>query len=109
MTISKLDKVKSILQLPLICPCCSKPMKKKILDKKMYFIHKMCFDCVIDEDTKLIREGKYEEHAKNIINQNIKSYIEDLKGMFQEFILDDNIVNDFVTEAGDIYRSRLFK
>jgi hypothetical protein len=63
-TISKLDSVKKILQLPLVCPKCSKHMKNFEMNRKMYSIHKMCYDCVIEFETELKRLGKYREYEK---------------------------------------------
>ena len=40
MTITKLDLVKSTLQMPLTCPECKRAMNKGRSDKHMYGIHK---------------------------------------------------------------------
>jgi hypothetical protein len=101
MTISKLDLVKKLLQTPLTCPNCGKAMKKKQLDPKMYSIHKKCFDCVIEFETKLRLEGKYEEYASNLMSGNIRSYVDDLEQMFEEFMNENNSEN-IVTENGEI-------
>jgi CxxC motif-containing protein (DUF1111 family) len=100
MTISKLDGVKKLMQLPLACPCCGNAMKKSTLDGKMYFIHKKCFDCVIEFETKLRQEGKYEEYEKQMINNNINAYVADLEQIFDEYLL--NSQESIVTESGDI-------
>ena len=51
-TISKLDKIKKEVFMPLSCPKCSNVMKNR-LDKPNYKIHKMCFDCVINIESEL--------------------------------------------------------
>lgn len=97
MTISKLDLVKKLLQIPLTCPKCGKAMKKKNLDTKMYSIHKQCFDCVIQTETKLRLEGKYEEYVKNMVQRNASSYISDLEQVLEDMINDtssEHIVNE---------------
>ena len=101
MTISKLDEVKSILQLPLSCPCCKKSMRKKALDKKMYSLHKKCFDCVIEYETKLRQEGKYEEYTRTLMNANIDAHLEELEQAYLEIC---NISNEegVITEDGDV-------
>jgi hypothetical protein len=65
-TYTKLDEVKKAAILPLFCPNCKSLMKKRN-DTKMYNIHKMCFDCVIDMEGKLKIEGKYNEYERNTI------------------------------------------
>ena len=101
MTVSKLDDIKKILQLPLICPKCSKHMKNFELNKKMYSIHKMCFDCVIEFETKLKMLGTYKEYERNIIDKGLDVYIKELEDFLLELALNDNN-ESFVTEAGDI-------
>ncbi len=97
MTISKLDLVKKSLQIPLTCPNCGKAMKKKVLDTKMYAIHKQCFDCVIKIETKLRLEGKYEEYVKSMVQRNVSSYVNDLEQILEDMINDttsEHIVNE---------------
>jgi hypothetical protein len=101
MTISKLDNVKKILQLPLVCPKCIKHMKNFELNRKMYSVHKMCFDCVIKYETELKRLGKYKEYEQNIMNKSLNVYIQELEDALLEIAL-NNSSESFVTEAGDI-------
>jgi hypothetical protein len=101
MTVSKLDDIKKILQLPLICPKCSKHMKNFELNRKMYSIHKMCFDCVIEFETKLKMLGTYKEYERNIIDKGLDVYIKELEDFLLELALNDNN-ESFITEAGDI-------
>jgi uncharacterized protein YlaN (UPF0358 family) len=101
MTVSKLDLVKKSLQIPLTCPHCGKSMKKKVLDTKMYAIHKECFDCVIKRETKLRLDGKYEEYVSNIVQRNAKGFIGDLEQILTELI-NDTSSDQVVTEDGEI-------
>lgn len=98
-SITKLDKFKHLISLPLTCPSCKKPMKSDDLNKKMYSIHKMCLDCVIDMEAKLKIEGKFEEYQKNILNSNKNASLEDFERALESW-LEDN--DTFVSEAGDI-------
>jgi uncharacterized protein (UPF0128 family) len=100
-TISKLDSVKKIMQLPLVCPKCSKHMKNFEMNKKMYSIHKMCYDCVIEFETELKRLGKYREYEKNMIQKGVNVYIKELEDFMLELAITDSD-ESFVTEAGDI-------
>lgn len=98
-TFSKLDLVKKSLQLPILCPHCSKPMKHN-LDKKFYFIHKHCFNCTIEHETQLRLDGKFEEYAQNLIRSNASAFIRDLEQELEEFMIAG--LETYVTEQGDI-------
>jgi hypothetical protein len=52
-------------------------------------------------ETKLKREGKYEDYAKNLIVGSIKVHIKDLEDALLELALNDSN-EGFVTESGDI-------
>ena len=99
-TITRFDELKKVLNLPLTCPSCSKAMKNDSLNKKMWSIHKKCFDCVITYETELKQQGKFEEYAKSLVSGGVKQYIKDLEDALIDF---NNEVDDqFVTEQGDI-------
>jgi len=99
-TVTRFDSLKKAINLPIACPKCSKGMKTTTLNKKMWPIHKMCFDCVITMETELKRTGGYEEYVRNVINQGIKTYIKDLEDALLDMASESN--ESFVTEAGDI-------
>lgn len=74
-----LDSVRQVLnemKMPSHCPQCKNEMKKR-LDNKMWNVHKMCFDCVVDMEAKLRYEGKFEEYAKNIMYRNASDWFKD--------------------------------
>ena len=98
-SITKLDKFKHLISLPLTCPNCKEPMKSDDLNKKMYSIHKMCLDCVIDMEAKIKIEGKFEEYQKNILNSNKNASLEEFEQALESWLLDNDT---FVSEAGDI-------
>jgi len=99
-TVTRFDELKKVINLPIACPNCNKAMKNHNLNKKMWGIHKKCFDCVIEYETELKRQGKFEEYAKNIISGGLKQYIKDLENALIDF---NNETDDqFVTEQGDI-------
>jgi hypothetical protein len=100
-TISKLDNIKKILQLPLTCPKCEEVMTNHHTNKKMYSLHKMCYSCVIEFETKLKIQGKYEEYERNIIQKGVETYIKELEDFMLELSINDS-EESFVTEAGDI-------
>lgn len=95
--ITKLDKFKELSYMPILCPQCKNTMKTGF-DKKMYHIHKKCSNCVIEFETKLKIQGKYEDYARSIINGNINHFLNE----YEQFIDDisRNINVTFVSEDG---------
>lgn len=96
---TKLDAIKKAVRMPFLCPCCSKQMKSR-LDKKMYPLHNKCFDCVVTMESQLKLDGKYEEYAKNMMNKNIITHIEEAEQFIEEFIGTQS--EGYVTEQGDV-------
>jgi hypothetical protein len=96
--ITKLDSAKKALQMPLACPKCGGPMKHH-LAQKMYKIHKMCFDCVIDYEAELRKVGLYESYEKNMMQGSMKAFARDV----EQWVFDTlSETNSFVTEQGDL-------
>ena len=101
-TISKLDKVKKEVFMPLSCPKCNKIMKKR-LDKPNYKIHKMCFDCVIEFEGRLKhKEGAYENYLKSLKNKNKLSILNQVESYLLDAINTSN--SGYVSEGGIIER-----
>jgi hypothetical protein len=100
-TVTRFDKLKKSIILPITCPKCSNAMKATSLNKKMWPIHGTCFDCVIKMETELKRQGKFEEYARNLVNRGVKTHIKDVEDLILEIALEDNN-EEFVTEQGDI-------
>jgi len=100
-TVTRFDKLKKSIILPITCPKCNKAMKATPLNKKMWPIHGTCFNCVIEMETELKRQGKFEEYARNLVNRGVKTHIKDVEDLILEIALEDNN-EEFVTEQGDI-------
>ena len=100
-TVTRLDKLKEFVLLPLTCPKCNKAIKNDKLNKKMWPIHRMCFDCVITMETELKRVGKFEEYARDLTTRGIRAHIKELEDFMLELALKSN-EESFVTEDGDI-------
>ena len=98
-SITKLDKFKHLIGLPLTCPCCKKSMKSDELNKKMYSIHKMCLDCVVEMEAKLKIEGKFDDYQKNIVNSNKNASLEDFEKALESWLEEKDT---YVSEQGDI-------
>ena len=96
--ITKLDAAKKAHLVPLLCPQCSKLMKR--VDKPYYNIHKFCLSCYAVFEDKLKAEGKYEEHFNKINNSVVDNRIEEFKQYVKERLLESN--GSFVSENGDV-------
>lgn len=90
INIPRFQEIRDMLEIPSTCPVCKRPMKKR-LDKKYYNMHKKCMDCVIEYETKLRIEGKYEEYEKQRVKENALAWLADaekekeyLKRMFSK-------------------------
>ena len=97
--ITKLDKAKKAHLMPLFCPNCNRVMKKRN-DKPFYRIHKKCFDCVIDMEIQLKKDGKWEEYERNIKNNELDNRIKEFKIYFKERMNESN--DGFISESGEL-------
>lgn len=97
--ITKLDKIKKLSVFPIACPSCKKHMKSNDINKKMYSIHGMCFDCVLEYEQKLKNEGKWDEYAKDVQNNNRNTYLEDIDAALEAWYNDKEL---HVTEDGHV-------
>lgn len=100
-TVTRLDKLKKIIVMPLTCPTCHKPMKNNPLNKKMWSIHSKCFDCVIKHETELKRLGKFDEYQQNINKQSLVYHIKEMENVLLELAMQHH-GESYVTEAGDV-------
>lgn len=98
-SITKLDRIKSLAIMPLLCPGCKKPMAVNDINKKMYGIHQMCLDCVIDMEAKIKQEGQWDEYAKNIMNSNKNASLEDFEKAVEMWMQEKDT---FVSESGEV-------
>jgi hypothetical protein len=98
-TVTKYDNLKRMVTMPLACPNCGRHMKVHEYNKKMWAIHKTCFDCVIEYETKLRQEGKFEEYQKNIFNSNKDALLDETLEAIDDWA---SITSTFVNEAGDV-------
>ena len=100
-TISKLDKIKKEVFMPLCCPECSKVMKHH-LDKDNYKIHKTCHDCVIKSEHKILMDKSYDKYIKNLKNKNELEYLNEIESYLLDAINTSN--SNYISEHGEIER-----
>ena len=96
-TVTKLDKIKKEIFVPLGCPKCNKVMKHH-LDKSNYKIHKKCHACVIESEHKLKNEGKYDEYIKTLKKRNLHSITNETEAYLLDVVNTSN--SGFVSEDG---------
>lgn len=99
-TVTKFDKLKKMVVVPLSCPECSQPMKLDDINKKMWTIHHKCFDCVIKMEMEIKRTGKWDEYEKQMLNNNKNAMVDDFELSVEEFYKMQT--ESYVTEQGDI-------
>jgi hypothetical protein len=58
-----------------------------------------CFNCQVDAEAELRKQGKLEETEKQVTNDYIEGMTNDFEIWFEELI---NEKEQFITEAGDI-------
>ena len=100
-TISKLDKIKKEVFMPLCCPNCGKVMKAQ-LDKPNYKIHKKCLDCVIEFEHKLKIEGKYDDYIKELEGKNSLEIVNEMESFLLSAVNETN--EGYSSEDGHIER-----
>lgn len=98
-TVTKLDAIKNLVLMPLTCPSCGGVMKATEIEKKMWSIHKSCFNCVVNKEAEIKKEGKWEEYESSIMNANKNAALQDLENALEEWLVQDD---SFVTEQGDV-------
>ena len=97
--ITKMDKFKKMGKMPLFCPECNTLMSKE-LDKKVFPAYQKCFDCVVDYEVQLQKEGKSEEYFTQLKNDHIQSAINSYTAFMEDKLKDSN--KTYVTEDGDV-------
>lgn len=69
---------------PTFCPECDRVMKHRN-DTTMYRIYGMCFDCRIEEETKLRARGEWELFEKRKVLNNVRDWLEDQRAELKRF------------------------
>lgn len=100
-TISKLDSARKAALIPYACPECNKPLKH-YLDKNAWKATKKCFDCNIEEETKMRVEGTFDDHVKGVYKRNAMAWLEEKRQQFDDFINNPDSLKGFITENGTI-------
>ena len=100
-TVSKLDKIKKEIFMPLCCPSCGKVMKAH-LDKPNYRVHKKCLNCVVEHEHKLKIRGEYDSYIKKLEAKNSLDIVNEMESYLLDAINTSN--SSFVSEDGVVER-----
>ena len=98
--ITKLDSAREAVNFPIFCPSCKKTMKPH-LDKKWYNMYKRCYNCQIDFEYEIRKQGLWEEYEKLIHNSDIEGLIQEFELWINEEI-QHNSIQSYITEGGDV-------
>lgn len=101
VSVTKLSKARELGTTPLFCPKCGKVMSTR-LDKKMFTIHRTCFDCVLKFEESLKRAGLYKEYESQMIQSNLKSFVQRLTDRIQDLQSSSEV--QITTDEGTLER-----
>jgi len=102
-TVTKLDKARKLIIMPLTCPKCNSRVMRGELDKIFWKLHAECSNCRISHETNLKIKNKldFKKYEKDILVNNYTSWIEDLEKYAKDYI-DDVNRDGYITEAGKV-------
>ena len=98
--VTKLDSAREAVNFPIFCPSCKKTMKPH-LDKKWYSMYKRCFNCQIDFEYEIRKQGLWDDYEKMIHNSDIEGLIQEFQIWVDEEI-EHNTIQSYITEGGDV-------
>lgn len=98
--ITKLDKAKESINLPLFCPNCKKIMNHQY-DKPFYLQYGHCYDCQIKFETDLRVKGLWQIWHNTIIENDIDHIIGEFN-IFSDELENDLHNNSYVNENGNL-------
>ena len=97
--LTKLDKIKKLVVMPIACPNCGKHMKITEANKKMYAIHSMCLDCVVKMEGKIKAQGGWDDYERGMVKANAAASLVDFENAVDAWYKEKD---SFVSESGEI-------
>ncbi len=64
------------LRMPMFCPSCGFIMNKR-LDTKFWNRRKKCFNCTIEDENEMRKNGTFEAYEKKIVLENKRDWLKD--------------------------------
>jgi 5,10-methylene-tetrahydrofolate dehydrogenase/methenyl tetrahydrofolate cyclohydrolase len=74
---------------------------KPHLDKKWFNMYRRCFNCQIDFEAAIRKEGLWKEYEKLTINSDIDGLINEFQIWIDDQI-EHSTIQSYITEAGDV-------
>lgn len=96
-SISKMEGFRT----PMFCPSCEGIMRSNA-DTKMWRIHSKCLNCVVEFETQLRRDGKYEIYEQKKMLDNRISFYADKVSELNEYLLTLTSKVQFVHSDGTL-------
>jgi hypothetical protein len=72
------------LRMPLFCPKCGLIMNKR-LDTKFWNRRNKCFDCVIEEENEMRKNGTFEAYEKRVVLENKRDWLKENITQVEEY------------------------
>lgn len=88
---------------PTFCPKCGKFMKNR-LDTKFFTKKRMCFNCVIEYESKIRKKGLWRQYEDKIMTENKLSFLRDVKQEIEDYLNNGGLKKEYeyITEEGKI-------
>jgi uncharacterized protein (DUF2267 family) len=95
--------IRRYLTMPKVCPACNREMKPTRLNKKFWKIEKRCFDCVIEEQTRMKIDGSWTKFEQTKLLENERDYYIDILAMIKDTMKNEiKQVHQYINEDGTI-------
>ena len=90
------------VRVPMFCPKCGGIMGKKQHDTRIYYKFGFCFDCLMDRDEEMVRQGTFKSYEEKYMMDKQRGYFEDKKKEIEEYLesLEGKKYLEYVNEEG---------
>ena len=84
--VSSIPKFQDI-RVPLFCSKCQRLMGKKSKDTETFYKFGFCFDCLLDRDFQMVKDGTFETYKKNYAKSKQTGFLTDAKIEIEEYLV----------------------
>jgi len=74
------------IRIPMFCPKCNSIMGKRSKDADVYYKFGFCLDCLINRDSKMMRDGTFGEYEKKYIKSKQIGFYSEAKIELEEYL-----------------------